>query len=91
MFLANAEDIEWSSPEEVLFNPVYNVRMGTRLLSSLITRYGLDGALAAYNGGEKQAVLWLANGRDDKYLWKETRGYIPAVRELYANYSKQGM
>jgi soluble lytic murein transglycosylase len=90
-FLAEYEGIAWDSAEDVLFNPIYNLRIGTRLLSTLITRYGLDGALAAYNGGEKQAAMWLANGRDDKYLYHETRGYVPAVQRLYTLYKSQGM
>lgn len=88
-FLAGYEGIAWDSAENVLFNPIYNLRIGTRLMSTLITRYGLDGALAAYNGGEKQAAVWLANGRDDKYLYTETRGYVPAVQRLYALYQSQ--
>jgi soluble lytic murein transglycosylase len=91
LFLAQYEGITWTTPEEVLFNPTYNIRMGSRLLSLLIGEYGLDGALAAYNGGEKQAALWLANGRDEKYLWEETRRYIPAIRKLYDDYLSEGM
>jgi soluble lytic murein transglycosylase-like protein len=90
-FLAEYEGITWDSAEGVLFNPIYNLRIGTRLLSTLITRYGLDGALAAYNGGEKQAAIWLANGRDDKYLVNETRGYVPAVQRLYTLYKSQNL
>lgn len=91
IFLADYEDITWSSPQDVLFNAVYNIRMGCRLLSALIDQYGLDGALAAYNGGERLASRWLANGKDDSYLWKETREYIPAVLSLYDNYQNQSL
>lgn len=87
MFLAKSEELEWTSPKDVLFDPVYNIRLGTRYLSSLINRYGLEGGLAAYNGGERQASLWLANDCDDQYLWKETREYIPAIQQLYLSYS----
>lgn len=88
-FLASFEGISWTSAEEVLFNPIYNLRIGSRLLSTLINRYGLDGGLAAYNGGEKWAAIWLANGRDNKYLMNETRDYVPAVLKLYALYRAQ--
>lgn len=91
MFLAKYEEINWPSPEEVLFNPVYNIRMGSRYLSALIQEYDLEGALAAYNGGERNASVYMANGKDDKYLWEETRQYIPAVKSLYHNYLSQGM
>ncbi len=90
-FIADYEGISWTTPEEVLFNPVYNLRIGSRLLSMLVAQYGLDGGLAAYNGGEKQAGIWLANGKDDQYLWSETRKYVPAVRKLYAEYQTRGL
>jgi soluble lytic murein transglycosylase len=90
-FLAEYEGISWTTPEEVLFNPIYNLRIGSRLLSTLMERYGLEGGLAAYNGGEKQAALWLANGKDDKYLWTETRSYVPAVQKLYERYKSQSI
>lgn len=91
MFLAEYEGISWTDPEDVLYNPVYNIRMGTRLLSALIEQYGLDGALAAYNAGERHASIWLANGKNDDLLWKETREYIPAVLALYDHYLTQTM
>ncbi|HEX9934009.1 MAG TPA: transglycosylase SLT domain-containing protein [bacterium] len=90
-FIADHEGISWTTPEDVLFNPVYNLRIGSRLLSSLIGQYGLDGALVAYNGGEKLAAVWLANGRDDQFLWSETRKYVPAVRKLYEEYQTRGL
>jgi soluble lytic murein transglycosylase-like protein len=85
-FLAESEGIPWTTPEEVLFNPVYNIRAGSRFLSMLLLRYGLDGALAAYNAGEKHASIWIANGKDDQFLWSETREYIPAVCKLFDQY-----
>lgn len=90
-FLARYEDISWTDLEDVIFNPIYNIRMGARFLSMLIEQYELDGALAAYNGGEKQAALWLKNGKDDQYLWSETREYIPAINKLYNEYQVQGL
>ncbi|MFQ5602525.1 MAG: lytic transglycosylase domain-containing protein [bacterium] len=81
--LSKLEGIPWTTPEEVLYNPVYNIRLGCRYLSSLIEMYNLDGGLAAYNGGEKRAAKWLASGRDDEILYEETRLYIPAVLKLY--------
>lgn len=91
LFLAEYEGITWTTPEEVCFNPIYNIRMGSRFLSILIEQYGLEGGLAAYNGGEKQASLWLKNDKDDQYLWSETRTYIPAVQKLYDTYMTQSL
>jgi soluble lytic murein transglycosylase len=85
-FLAESEGLPWTTPEEVLFNPIYNIRAGSRFLAMLLQRYGLDGALAAYNAGEKHASIWIANGKDDHFLWSETREYIPAICKLFNEY-----
>jgi hypothetical protein len=86
MVLAAEEDIAWTTPEKILYDPILNIRLGCRYLSELISLYELDGGLAAYNGGEKRAAMWLASGRDDRVLWEETRGYIPAVLKLYRQF-----
>jgi soluble lytic murein transglycosylase len=86
MFVSVYEDIVWSSAEEVLFNPIYNIRIGCRYLSTLIDMYDLDGGLAAYNGGEYRAALWLGKGKAYGILAPETQDYVPAIRKLYAEY-----
>ncbi len=91
MFLAEYEGIPWTNPEDVLFDPQYNIRLGARYLSSLIQEYDLEVALAAYNGGERIAAVYLANGKDDQFLWEETRNYIPAVKSLYTYYAQSGL
>jgi len=85
-FLSQHEGISWTNAREVLFNPIYNIRMGCRYLSSLIDLYQIDGGLAAYNGGHKQAAKWLASGRDNTVLVAETRDYVPAILTLYEIY-----
>ncbi len=85
-WLARFDDIEWTSAEEILHNPVYNIRMGTRYLSTLIELYGLEGGLAAYNGGGTIAKRWLASGKAEGVLWDETRSYIPFVLKLYKEF-----
>lgn len=86
MWVAYYEGINWSDPENVLFDPVYNVRIGTRLLSALIGRYDLEGGLAAYRGGERRAATWLANNKAEGILWAETTNYIPQVLQLYEEF-----
>ncbi len=86
MWLARFEGVEWTSTEEVLFDPIQNIRLGTRYLSKLISTYDLEGGLAAYNGGWKRAKKWLANDKADGILWAETRSYIPHVLKLYDKY-----
>ena len=85
-WLARFEGVEWTSTEAVLFDPIYNIRLGTRYLSKLIKTYDLEGGLAAYNGGWKRAKKWLANDKADGILWAETRSYIPNVLKLYDEY-----
>ena len=88
MYLAKYEEITWTNTEEILQDPIYNIRMGCRYLSTLITYYDLEGGLAAYNGGEKQASRWLAQNKADGILWAETRDYIPAVKKLYRQFQQ---
>lgn len=89
MYLARFEEITWTSAEEILEDPIYNIRMGSRYLSTLISYYDLEGGLAAYNGGEKTASRWLANNKADGILYAETRDYIPAVKKLYKKFQDE--
>lgn len=86
MFLAEFENISWVTPQSVLFNPIYNIRLGCRYLSTLIDIYGLQGGLAAYNGGEKRAAMWLAHNKANGILWPETQKYVPAILNLYQQF-----
>jgi len=85
-FLAKVEGIKWTSPRQVLFDPVKNIRLGSRYLSSLIEMYEVDGGLAAYNGGGKRAAMWLAHDRAHGVLYQETQNYVPAVLSLYEEF-----
>ncbi|RMF69861.1 MAG: lytic transglycosylase domain-containing protein [Calditrichaeota bacterium] len=85
-YLSRHEGIKWTGATKVLFNPIYNIRMGCRYLSTLIELYEVDGGLAAYNGGERRAARWLASGRNNQVLFEETREYVPAVLRLYNTY-----
>ena len=84
--LAYYEGITWTSSEEILFDPIYNIRIGCRYLSALIEQYDLEGGLAAYNDGEKRAALWLSNDKADGILQAETSDYIPQVLSLYESF-----
>ncbi|RMD89260.1 MAG: hypothetical protein D6813_10920 [Calditrichaeota bacterium] len=86
IWIAYYEGITWTSPEDVLFNPIYNIRIGCRYLSTLINSYQLEGGLAAYNGGEKRAAIWLANNKAEGILLTETSNYIPNVLKLYQKF-----
>lgn len=86
IWVAHYESITWTSAEDILFNPFYNIRIGCRQLSAFIDKYELEGGLAAYNGGEKKAALWVASKRTKGILWAETNNYIPHVLLLYNEY-----
>lgn len=90
-FLATQEGIDWTSAEQVLYDPISNIRLGCRYMSELVGTFKHDGALAAYNGGPKRAALWLASNRNDSTLFKETRTYVPAVNKLYDQFRREGM
>jgi len=90
--LAQEEGIKWTSADEILFNPIINIRLGCRYLSNLVHQYEIDGGLAAYNGGEKRAALWIKNRNhktDWTILWEETRSYVPAILKLYEKFQQQ--
>jgi len=89
VWLARYENISFTSPEQLLFNPVYNIRLGTRYLSALIEAYDLEGGLAAYNGGATRVKLWLARNKASDVLWSETRDYVPYVLKLYNEFKAQ--
>ncbi len=91
IYLAAEEGITWTSAEDILYDPIYNLRLGARYLSTLIEMYGLEGGLAAYNGGERRAALWLANNKADGILYKETQDYVPSILKLYEDFQKLTM
>jgi soluble lytic murein transglycosylase len=86
MFIAHYEGITWTNEHEVLLNPIYNIRIGSRYLSTMIGLYGLEGGLAAYNGGERRAALWLAGNSKKEILHPQTQEYIPAVLKIYKEF-----
>jgi len=91
IYLTAEEGMTWTSAEEILYDPIYNLRLGCRFLSTLIEIYGIDGGLAAYNGGEKRAALWLVNNKAKGILHKETENYIPFVKKLYEEFQNASL
>ena len=75
------------SRADKLFDPATNVRVGTRYLRDLLSRFenDLSLALAAYNAGEG-AVTMHANRVPP---FAETREYVRLVRAVYAIYRPQ--
>lgn len=64
-----------------LKNPEVSRRYGESYYNEMLTRYEGDreAALVAYNGGPTRADAWLAAGRDDSVLPKETADYYKKV------------
>ncbi len=90
-WLARKEGISFLSAKKVLFDPVSNIKLGTRYLSKLIRSYDLEGGLAAYNGGAKRVKLWLAQNKADGVLWTETQHYVPTVLKLYDEFKGEAL
>jgi len=89
--LAAEEGILYDNIEDILFDPILNIRMGCRYLSSLIKAYNIDGGLAAYNGGTRIAERWIRNGRTEGILPAETAFYVPSILQMYKLYKKLDM
>jgi len=89
-FLAVDEGLKWTTAEDILYDPIYNIRLGCRYLNQLVGLYEKDGGLAAYNGGPKRAEMWIAGNRNNTILWEETRTYVPAVLKLYHKFRSEG-
>jgi hypothetical protein len=82
-FVARSEHLNWISPDEVLLNPVYNIRIGARYLSALIEAYDVDGALAARSVGERRAATWIKSGRSNAILPRDTITFISDMLKQY--------
>jgi soluble lytic murein transglycosylase len=79
-----------------LYDPDYNIRLGTVYLSGLLKGFGgVEEALAAYNAGEDHVTAWTAgqNYREpaefvDSIPFTETRDYVEIVARNTAIYRK---
>jgi len=89
LFVAAREDIVWESAEEVLLNPINNIRIGCRYLSTLIDLYNVEGGLAAYCSSERRAARWHFSGKKYGLLSKETRSEIAYIQRLWEEHQNQ--
>jgi soluble lytic murein transglycosylase len=90
--MAKQTKLRFSRPR--LFEPEYNLRLGTVYLANLKSSYGsLEAALAAYNAGEDRVAAW-ESGRTydepaefvDSIPFTETREYVQVVMRNGAIY-----
>jgi soluble lytic murein transglycosylase-like protein/TolA-binding protein len=85
---------EWNGPQQ-LFDPEYNIELGTYYLSSLLKQYNnrLELAFSAYNAGPHRVKKWIKlEGSEDQDVYieniefKETRNYVRIVLKNYWAY-----
>jgi soluble lytic murein transglycosylase len=70
-----------------LFDPDYNIRLGTVYFAGLVKQFGtIEAALAAYNAGEDRVIAWTAGPpyREtaefvDSIPFTETRQYVEII------------
>lgn len=93
-----AAEINWPPQynEDDLYRPVVSLRLGSHYLAKNRDLLGgnLYAALAAYNGGPLNAVIWRQLAGDDPDLFletvrfEETRNYIRSIYEIYVIYKR---
>ncbi len=91
MYVAAVEGLNWTTPEQVLYHPIYNIRLGCRYLSSMISEFEIDGGLAAYNGGQRIAARWIKENYATGILYAETANYVPSVKKFWKEYRQMTM
>lgn len=88
-FLAEQEAIEWH--DNVLFDPLINIRLGCRYLSFMSDIYGIGAAIIGYNSGPNRARLWNKNNSYFVQLPEETQQYALAVSKHASNLGMKGL
>lgn len=82
----------WEYADELLTDPVYNIRLGCWYLDYLARRFGGDRTriLAAYNAGENKVGQWVSEGLFDEgraeIPYAETRSFVRKVMDAYEKY-----
>ncbi len=82
-YIARNMNLNWVTPDEILLNPILNIRIGTRYLAALIDIYGVDGALAARRVGEWRASQWIKEGRPNGILPDDVPTYMGEILKQY--------
>jgi len=79
------ETAKWASEKlgvefsrDKLYEPDFNIKLGTFYLSFLLERFDMQNALAAYNAGQANVYRWQAEQRTE-IPFKETREFVQRV------------
>lgn len=92
----NNIDLRDKELEEKLLEPEFNINLGTRYISMLITKYkNIELALIAYNAGSGNVDNWIQQGiiKEDgsdieNVPYKETNNYVRKIIRDYEIYKK---
>ena len=86
-----ADLMGWEYQEDMLFDPAYNIRMGTWYIYYLSSKFDGDWWIAAYNAGEWRVTQWLSDGiAIEDIPFEETRNYIKKVKNYQRQYASLG-
>jgi|GEM_PF-245652 len=96
---ATAVDTEAGVKRADLVFPEVNVRIGTKYLRQMLTRFNgnIAMALAGYNAGPNAVARWIKEGKAERGMlefieaipYKETREYVAAIIRNHYWYSKR--
>lgn len=91
-----AKKINIQITDENIQEPEYNIMLGTKYLSMMITKYGnIELALTAYNAGSGTVDKWISDGtlKEDgsnieNIPYKETNNYVRKILRDYKIYNE---
>lgn len=96
---ATAVDTDPTVKRADLVDPETNIRVGTKYLKKVLTRFNgnIAFALAGYNAGPNAVARWVREGKGNKGLlefieaipYKETREYVSSIIRNYFWYSRK--
>lgn len=77
----NVSDARYKDPTELLKIPQVGEAFGKNYLGAMLKKYNgdMEAALIAYNGGPRRADAWLAAGRNDAVIPKESSNYYKQI------------
>lgn len=92
-----AQNLGEGYSENMLYNPSYNIRLGTFYLSYLLNIFeDENSAICAYNAGQAKVRSWLENEEYssdritlNKIPFSETENYLNKVTKNYHHYEKR--